>query len=340
MRVLLPTLEYAPQRGGIARYLAAVVRTFPETVTVLHWQAWPGYARVLRELWHKRGTYDVLLVSHVLPVGTVAKVVCWFARKQYAVILHGLDFDLARRNAWKRWLLRRILACNGIVVNSQALHGEVRAFLGASNVPIHVILPCVSDEFVEASTILDRQPQSERPLTLLTVSRLVERKGHMKVIRALTKFPGVRYRIVGDGAMRNQLLNLAASLGVADRVELLQTLNDGKLPELYSQSDVFVMPTTKTATDREGFGIVYLEAQLFGIPVIATNQPGVDEAIEDGVTGLLADDSQEAFEVALGRLLADEQLRITMGEAGRKRVLGGFTREHQMRKFAVLWRAQ
>lgn len=340
MRILLPTLEYAPQRGGIARYLAALVRTFPDMIDVVFWQAWPGYVRAIAELWSKRRSYDLLVISHVLPVGTATWALRLVTRKPYVVILHGLDFDMARRNAWKRWLLRRVLHCAAIVVNSEALSKEVRAFLGETSTGIHVISPCVSDELVEASTILDRQTRVERPLTLLTVSRLVERKGHLKVIRALPKFPGVRYRVVGDGAMRNQILNLAKSLGVEDRVELLQTVADGKLPEMYNQADVFVMPTTKTDVDREGFGIVYLEAQLFGVPVIATRQSGVDEAVIHEVTGLLAEDSQEAFDEALARLLADEALRAKMGENGRKRVLEGFTREHQMRKFASLWNSR
>ncbi|MCR4312524.1 MAG: glycosyltransferase family 4 protein, partial [Candidatus Uhrbacteria bacterium] len=339
MRVLLPTLEYAPERGGIARYLAAIVRTFPNDIQVEHWSTWPGYVVALRTLWTKRGTYDQLLVSHVLPIGTVAWLLWPLTRKSYVVILHGMDFDLARRNVWKRWLLRRILGCSAIIVNSKALASEVTAFIGSSKTPVHVISPCVSDELVEASVLVGRQPVADRPLTLLTVSRLVERKGHLKVIRALVNFPDVRYRIVGDGAMRNQILNLAKSLGVQDRVEILQSLPDGKLPEVYRQSDVFVMPTMRTQTDREGFGTVYLEAQLFGVPVVATKQPGVDEAVLDGTTGLLTDESQESFEAALGRLLKDADLRARFGATGRERVLREFTREHQMGKFAAVWKS-
>lgn len=338
MRILLPTLEYAPDRGGIARYLAAIVRTFPGVLAVDHFPTWPGYAHVVRMFWTKRDAYDMILVSHVLPIGTAAWLTKCVTRKPYVVVLHGMDFDRARRNAWKRWLLRRILRCQAIVVNSRALMNEVQAFIGNSMTPIHVISPCVSDELIEASSIVDRQPQMNRPVTLLTVSRLVERKGHLKVIRALPKFPGVLYRIVGDGAMRNQIVNLATSLGVADRVEMLQTVPDGRLPEVYRGADIFVMPTTKTATDREGFGTVYLEAQLFGVPVVATRQPGVDEAVVDGVTGVLVDDTQESFEDALAKLIHNAELCRAFGAAGRKRVLAGFTREAQMRKFDDVWK--
>ena len=75
------------------------------------------------------------------------------------------------------------------------------------------------------------------------------------------------------------------------------------------------MPTTKTATDREGFGIAYLEAQLFGVPVVATRNAGVDEAVHDGVTGLLVDDTPDALSAAVTRLLHDADLRRRLGEA-------------------------
>lgn len=331
-RILLPTLDYPPKRGGVARYLSAIAQTF-SNVEVLVWDAWPGYFNALRQLWSRRHAYDRLLVSHVLPVGTAAWLLRPFTRKDYVVILHGMDFDLARRSAWKRWVTKRVLGCRAIVVNSQALADEVRAFVGPST-PIHVVHPCVSDAFVESAHVFSNHPPSPmtHPPTLLTVGRLVERKGFLKVLNLLPSLPDVRYRIIGDGPLRNQILNHAKNLGVADRVEVVQSVSDGKLPDIYRQADVFVMPTTKTETDREGFGIVYLEAQLFSLPVVATRQPGVDEAVEGGETGVLIDDTEMALKHAITTLLGDAELRRQMGERGRRRVLEGFTRQHSMRK--------
>lgn len=336
-RILLPTVDYPPQRGGVARYLSSIAQTLP-SVNVLHWQPWPGYVRAARDLWVRRMTYDRLLVSHILPIGTLVWLLRRITRKDYTVVLHGMDFDLARRSAWKRWLTKRILACHAIVVNSQALGDEVRAFLGKTSTPIDVVYPPVGDAFVESSELFAKQPPSpqERKPTLLTVGRLVERKGFLKVVKLLPLLPHVRYRIVGDGPMRNPILNLAKNLGVDDRVEIIQAASDGKLPEIYRQADVFVMPTTKTPEDREGFGIVYLEAQLFGVPIVATRQPGVDEAVAHEDTGLLVEDGDEALLAAIRRLLSDDALRQAMGDRGRKRVLGGFTREHQMRKLETV----
>ena len=96
------------------------------------------------------------------------------------------------------------------------------------------------------------------------------------------------------------------------------------------------MPTIKTPRDREGFGIVYLEAQLFGLPVVATKHPGVDEAIVDKGTGFLTIDHPDALKFALKQLIGDSDMRERMGKAGHEFVLGGFTRETQMRKLGAL----
>lgn len=329
-RVLLPTPDYPPSRGGVARYLSAIAKTFP-SVEVFRWQKVPSTIEAMKELWRRRRSYDEILVSHLLPVGTAAWLLWPLTRKDYVVVVHGMDFDLARRNPWKFLLTKEILRCKAVVANSQALADEVEAFVGKKPV---VIYPCVSDELIEAAAVIGPKPATDT-VTLLTVARLVERKGHLKVLRAMKELPGhVRYKIVGDGMMRKDIEKAIADLGLRDRVELLQNIGDGKLPELYRSADIFVMPTTKTSKDREGFGIVYLEAQLFELPVVATNHPGVDEAVCDGETGMLIEDSHEALVAALRRLVEDAQMRSRLGAEGRARVLRVFTREAQMKKFA------
>ena len=114
---------------------------------------------------------------------------------------------------------------------------------------------------------------------------------------------------------------------------MMQHVSDGKLPELYGSHDVFVMPTTKSVMDREGFGIVYIEAGLFGLPVIATNQPGVDEAVIDGVTGKLIEDTAYSLRSAIVKLVNDRELRLRLGAAGRARVLTEFVPDVTLRSF-------
>jgi phosphatidylinositol alpha-1,6-mannosyltransferase len=161
---------------------------------------------------------------------------------------------------------------------------------------------------------------------LLTVGRLVERKGHDVVIRALRRVSEaigpVRYLIAGSGSEERRLRALAADLGCADEVIFIGHVSDEDLPPLYAACDVFVMPS-RALQERdgiEGFGIVFLEAGASGKPVIGGRSGGITDAVLDGTTGVLVNpqDVEEIAE-ALIRLLRDREDAARMGEEGRRR---------------------
>ncbi|MEK7632310.1 MAG: glycosyltransferase [Patescibacteria group bacterium] len=330
-RFLLPTPDYPPKRGGVARYCSALVSTFSEVIVPLIWKSFPSYREMIAEFWSRRKDFDVLLTSHVLPIGTAAFAFRLISGKPYDVILHGLDFDAARSIPRKRFAMKVVLFfARRIFANSQSLADEISVF---AHRPCLVMYPCVTDEFVEAADVLVRASSPES-IRLLTVGRLVSRKGHLKVLEAMKSIPNSTYTIVGDGPMKKEILDTIKTFDLESRVTILQHVSDGKLPEVYATHDVFLMPSTKSTNDREGFGIVALEAALFGLPVIATNQPGVDEAVIQGRTGLLIDDTIADLAKAIIELAADEPLRHRLGRNGRERVIGEFTREKTMRNFA------
>lgn len=329
-RFLLPTPDYPPKRGGVARYLSALVSTFPESIQPLLWKSFPSYREMMREFWNRRKDFDVLFTSHVLPIGTAAFAFRCITGKPYDVILHGLDFDAARSVPRKRFAMRVVLFfARRVFANSQSLANEVSAFAYRS---CGVMYPCVTDEFVEAADVLVRATNPDA-IRLLTVGRLVPRKGHMKVIEAMKQIPNATYTIVGDGPMKKEILDAIKALDLESRVTVLQHVSDGKLPEMYATHDIFLMPSTKLDTDREGFGIVAIEAALFGLPVIATNQPGVDEAVIHEETGLLIEDTPHDLVHAITALATDESLRHRLGKNGRERVMREFTREKTMSGF-------
>lgn len=398
-KILLPTPDAPPKRGGVARYIGATARarsdieidTLPE-----NWGTVRVFLYLLGVLRHPgldsgsnaiRKTMDPGSVSgmtkdiwthHIFPVGTACYLLSVLSviircrhlwskasakdHPYYTVFLHGLDFDLARRNVWKRFLARRILKrASQLITNSVSLQKEVSAFTHRSDV--QVVYPCVSNEFVKASEtvrkgIVRRTPEEiaklfvtqmvamtgagisisrhsesavesgvTNPVRLLTVARLVDRKGHTKVLDAMIEIPQVTYTIVGDGPMREPLKKKAEELGIANRVTFLTEATDAELPEIYAAHDIFVMPTTKSEHDREGFGIVYAEAGVFGLPCIATDIPGVDEVVLHEVTGMLIEDTPRALSEALKKLAASPGLRSRMGTAARKHVLENFTEE-------------
>ncbi len=394
-KILLPTPDAPPKRGGVARYIGATLRARADIEVEVLPESWGTLRVFLHLLCHPekagvkktadegsssvtsnilkishfvrddktRGTTKSIWTHHIFPVGTacyllsVLSVVIRPIRyyPSYSVFLHGLDFDLARRNIWKRFLARRILRrASGVITNSVSLQKEVSAFTGRND--IQVVYPCVSAEFVKASEttrkgLVHRTPDelaklfmsqmvamtgsgisvsrnaSDEPVRLLTVARLVERKGHAKVLRAMTEISKITYTIIGDGPMHESIRKEAEELGIIDRVSFLTEVTDEQLPEIYAAHDIFVMPTTKSEQDREGFGIVYAEAGLFGLPCIATDIPGVDEVILHEVTGMLIQDTPHALSGAIKKLVASPGLRSRMGTAARKHVLENFTEE-------------
>ena len=137
----------------------------------------------------------------------------------------------------------------------------------------------------------------------------------------MPSFPGLRVLIGGEGRELPHLEALAYSSGAP--VQLLGRVPDERLPALLGAADIFVMACRNRwfGLEQEGFGIVFLEAAAAGVPQIAGDSGGAAEAVEDGVTGLVVADPEDAGALAesLRALLADPMLRRRMGKAARSR---------------------
>jgi phosphatidylinositol alpha-1,6-mannosyltransferase len=184
-----------------------------------------------------------------------------------------------------------------------------------------------------------RRASGEGKFTLLTVSRLVPRKGHIRVLKAIAdlqkQIPALRYRILGDGPALGNIIHAANELGVYDLIRLSGHVTDTEIAEAYDEADVFIMPTIADVIDREGFGTVYLEAAAHGLPSIASKLPGVDEAVLDGQTGLLVPDGDiEALKAAIVRLWKNPEECQRLGQVGQRRVFEEFVAEKQFEKLA------
>jgi phosphatidylinositol alpha-1,6-mannosyltransferase len=167
---------------------------------------------------------------------------------------------------------------------------------------------------------------------LLSVSRLVPHKGHDTVLRALprlrSRWSGLQYVVVGKGVHEAALRQLAQAVGVAEAVRFVGYVPDGDLANYYAACDVFVMPSREEQGSVEGFGISFLEAAAHGRPAVGGRGTGAEDAIADGVSGVLVEPTSEvALAEAVSELLTDEGRRLTMGEAARVRVAAEFTWE-------------
>lgn len=146
---------------------------------------------------------------------------------------------------------------------------------------------------------------------LITVCRLAERRKNVDlVLRALGRLRavhGFQYTVVGDGPQRAELQELAAALGLTDRVEFTGFLSDAALRERLAGSDLFVLPASINPASHEGFGIVYLEANACGTPTLAARLAGAAEAVDEGRSGFFVDEvNEDALVAALGRFLRGE----------------------------------
>ncbi|WP_295625792.1 glycosyltransferase family 4 protein [uncultured Corynebacterium sp.] len=173
----------------------------------------------------------------------------------------------------------------------------------------------------------------DQPL-IVCLSRLVARKGQDSLIRALPAvletIPDARLMIVGSGPYESTLRSLTDSTGVADRVIFTGAVPYDELPAHFNAATVFAMParTRGGGLDVEGLGIVYLEAQACGVPVIAGDSGGAPETVVDGVTGLVVDGRDTAaVAAAIGDVCSDPEHARRMGEAGRRHVAKHWTWE-------------
>jgi phosphatidylinositol alpha-1,6-mannosyltransferase len=276
-------------------------------------------------------SFDAVECWQPLPLGLTA----WLLKRIYRLPVmlwsHGSDLLRVQRIPGGRAVLRWTLSqADWLIANSMATRLQMER-LGQDPARIRVIHPPVEHERfhpdVDPTPIRERHAIGGAPV-ILTVARLVEKKGIDAVLRALPSIlhavPEVRYLIVGDGPLRLQLQALAEDLGVARHVLFLGAVehNSPDLPRYYSACDVYVMPSRSLpgCGEVESFGISYLEAGACGKPVVAGRSGGVEEAVEDGVTGLLVDplDVNEIVN-AIVKILKNGELARRLGENGRKR---------------------
>ncbi len=145
---------------------------------------------------------------------------------------------------------------------------------------------------------------------ILTVGRLQKRKGHDALIRSLPlirdAIPDVLYSIAGDGEERRNLELLVDELDLTGQVQFRGETTDEELIACYQQCNLFVLPDRRIGDDLEGFGMVLVEAQACGKPVIAGNTGGTGETMQIPETGRTLDcDDSDLFSETIKDLLSD-----------------------------------
>ena len=264
------------------------------------------------------------LVASAWLLGALRVCAPWVTR---AVYVHGEE--ITTRDDYDVRLDRRrraLLAAHHIVVVSRFTAGVVDELLGAAGQGrIRLIENGVDGaRFRPLPRPADLVAQHGLAgcFVFVSVCRLLEKKGIDHAIRAFATvaaaYPDSRYLVVGDGPYRPALAAIAADCGVADKVVFAGAVADEELVQHYVLGDVFVMPNRRLANgDTEGFGLVFLEANACGLPVIAGSDGGSTDAVRHGVNGLLVDGhAVAAIAEAMLALRGDAALRERLRAGG------------------------
>ena len=261
---------------------------------------------------------DLVLLGHVnlLPFAFLAKI--FNPKVKVQLFVHGIDVwgvnsrPLKKTDPFFIKFVDKIASVSAFTAKKMS-----KSFL----VPQEkfVIFPNAVDPLAKKENLacIDKKP------LLLTVARLSENefgKHHDSVLKALPKvlqkFPDLKYRVIGDGVIKKDLQKIAESLGVVNAVEFKGRVSDEDLAKSYEEASIFVMPS-----EKEGFGIVFLEAWLRKIPVICGTEDASHEVVSHGIDGFAIHHNDiDLLAEKIIYLLSNPENARAMGQLGEKKV--------------------
>ncbi len=229
--------------------------------------------------------YDCSFAFSGVPAGVMSLVLRWWKGLPYIVSLQGPDVPgFEARYAWMypflAPVLRRVWRNAGAVLAISKAHRDLaQAFM--PGLPIRIIHNGVElDDHRMVKPV-----HHDGIVRVLCAGRLTERKGQHHLLEALARLQregheGLRLILAGTGDMEGQLKDLATRLGIADHVTFLGYVERERMPAIYADADLFVLPSMS-----EGMSMALLEAMAAGLPVIVTETGGAEELVADGVNG-------------------------------------------------------
>lgn len=377
--ILLITSTWPPHVGGAENYLFQIYRRLPNVELVVvtsqirddftfdsgqiwrtirvpreyfiaYWHGRRGRLNVLTQLGRiiRENNIDLVVTGFAFPDGLIAWMLKQVFRIPYIIHFYGLDF-LAPMNygPWERSKVVQIFQNADQLIGCSNYSRDKVIEVGVEPSKVHSVLPGVDSQrfhpvgLQERLFIRRKLALPEDAPILLTVSRLVPRKGHDSVLRSLPhlirEYPNLLYLIVGQGGHQETLQALVEENNLSDHVRFIGEITDSELPVIYQAADLFVMPNRDINGDVEGFGIVFIEASASGIPVIGGASGGTRDAIAEGISGFLVSpiNTNEITDCVL-RLLSNQALASEIGRNGRRLVEFEFSWERAAKQVAEI----
>ncbi len=369
MKVLLITEDFPPMPGGVARFLQNLCVYSQAEISVLAPEVDDGESQVfdncqlysisrfrmrshltfltlLFSACFKAATFrpDVIFWGHAPWVAVVGRWLKALFHIPLAILVHSTEVNISLNGGFlsRRLIISALRGADLVFANSRHTSRNIER-LGVPVERLHLLNPGVDvQQFKPDVDVSDLEQLygHDRKRVLLTVSRLVAKKNHSAVLRALPRVlkqvPDTLYLIVGDGPEQSNIQQLCENLGLTDHVIFIPNTTGQDLVKLYNICDAFVMVSKTVQIDNlpgapedvESFGIVFIEAGACMKPVIGGRSGGVPDAVLDGETGLLVDPhNTDAIANAIILLLTNHELARRLSENGRRRVEQEFSWE-------------
>ena len=367
MKHLLVTNDFPPKIGGIQSLLWEWWRRLPPQSFAVLTSPYDGAAAFdAAQTFHIERTREPVLLPHpwmvahinemaarvgadlvvldpALPLGLVGPSL----RLPYDVVLHGAEVTVPGRLPGTKQSLAYVLRGARHIIAAGSYPAREAERAAGRSLPITIVPPGVDTARFRPLTDMERASARARfglpadAEVIVGISRLVPRKGFDTAIRAAAILrasrPDLVLAISGGGRDEQRLRKLAGELGAP--VRFLGRVGNDDLPALFGCADVYTMLCRNRwgGLEQEGFGIVFLEAAACEVPQVAGDSGGAEDAVVDGVTGVMirhADDPREVAR-AFERLLDDPDLRARMGTAGRLRAVDEFSYEGLAERLGV-----
>jgi phosphatidylinositol alpha-1,6-mannosyltransferase len=353
--VLFVTNDFGPRAGGIETFVIGLIERRPFGQTIVYTSAQTGSEeydkvwksdfgvtvirdrakillptpRVARNLARiiKESNIQIAAFGAAAPLGLLSASMKKAGVRKTVALTHGHEVWWAKVFPFN-CALRKI----GTSVDSLTYLGEFtkqaisQSLTKASAQKMVKIAPGIDVEHFspQDSSQLRRELMLEEKRVIVSVGRLVHRKGQDHLIQAMPEIlksvPSAHILMVGQGPYLSHLKKLVQELNLLDHVSFIGRIQYAQLPQYICAGDIFAMPSRSRffGLEVEGLGIVYLEASACGLPVIAGSSGGAPDAVLEGVTGVVVDggDNQDIAAAAI-KMLNDLDGSKAMGLAGR-----------------------
>ena len=351
MRYLIVTQTYPPRTGGMQNVMHAIT-TKLSSINETH--VFPDHyfkLKISNSKIHIHNNFSPKLLRPFIKKKLVSNIykdediiICdsWkslnavpYKAKKIIVFAHGQEFlSIQKKKKRIKYNLNRV---NSIVCSS-SYTSKLISQLNLTNVPKVVIPPTYS--LNKISNYKKNVNKKTDKVSLLTISRLEERKGIIPVLKSLSEMNNndelkpFFWNICGEGLQANEIKEAIKNLNLSNNAQLVGKVTGNEKQSFLEKADLFIMPSYKVNDSIEGFGISYIEAAAYGVPSIAGIDGGVRDAVIDSETGWCVNPlDKSALSKTLQNAINNKDIREQYGIDAQKKFLDYFLGEKVFREF-------